>query len=273
MILQYGGTVAQTVTVPAAGLYSIAFSYLMRSDNRDNQVYVTLDGIPLATFLNRSPQASPGRFASGALWLAAGNHTLGLGGEHGWGDRSTMVDAVCFAAPSAGNACRALAGDSVLKVVDAASVVMAHTGTVPLVYVATNGAAAGGTFNSSHDSGIFSGSGALSCSAPENVYTWSGAGLWSEAARWADGSAPAAGGGRDLFIRFPSAVGAAATNDLAGEFLAHGLAASGLAADGVATLAGGSLILTNSSSGAPRRSRSKRQAPGRSRPRSKRAPR
>lgn len=250
LILQYGGTVSQTVTVPAAGLYSIAFSYLMRSDNRENQVYATLDGIPLATFLNRSPQASPGRFASGALWLAAGNHTLGIGGELGWGDRSTMVDAVCFAAPSDAQPCRALAGDSVLKVVDTASVVMEHTGTVPLVYVATNGAAAGGTFNSSHDSGIFSGSGALSCSAPGNVYTWSGAGLWSEAGRWADGSAPAAGGGRDLFIRFPSADGAAATNDLAGEFLARGLWASGLSADGVATLAGGSVILTNSSSGA-----------------------
>ena len=250
LILQYGGTVAQTVTVSDNGLYSIVFSYLMRSDNKENQVYVTLDGVPLATFLNRSPQTAPGRFASGALWLAAGSHTLGIGGERGWGDRSTMVDAVCFAAPAAENACRALGGDSVLKVVDAASVVMAHTGNAPLLYVAINGSAASGTFNSSHASGIFSGSGALSCSAPENVYAWSGAGPWSEAARWADGSAPAAGGGQDLLIRFPSADGSAATNDLAGEFLARGLAASGLAADGVATLAGGSVILTNSSGGA-----------------------
>lgn len=59
MILQYGGTAAQTVTVPADGLYSIAFSYLMRSDNRETQVYLTLDGIPFATFLNRSPRPPP----------------------------------------------------------------------------------------------------------------------------------------------------------------------------------------------------------------------
>ncbi|MGI6390080.1 MAG: PA14 domain-containing protein, partial [Kiritimatiellia bacterium] len=250
MILQYGGTAAQTVTVPADGLYSIAFSYLMRSDNREAQVYLTLDGIPFATFLNRSPQTAPGRFVSGALWLTAGSHTLGIGGEHGWGDRSTMVDLVCFAAPSSAQPCRALGGDSVLKVVDAANVVMEHTGTTPIAYVAINGTAASGTFNASHASGVFSGSGSLACATPANIYAWSGVGSWSDATHWADGVAPVAGGGRDLLVRFPSATGAASANDLAGEFLARGLAASGIAADGVVTLSGGTVVLTNSSSGA-----------------------
>ncbi|MDD3585189.1 MAG: PA14 domain-containing protein [Kiritimatiellae bacterium] len=250
MILQYGGTAAQTVTVPADGLYSIAFSYLMRSDNRETQVYLTLDGIPFATFLNRSPQTAPGRFVSGALWLTAGSHTLGIGGEHGWGDRSTMVDLVCFAAPSSAQPCRALGGDSVLKVVDAANVVMEHTGTTPIAYVAINGTAASGTFNASHASGVFSGSGSLACATPANIYAWSGVGSWSDATHWADGVAPVAGGGRDLLVRFPSATGVASANDLAGEFLARGLAASGIAADGVATFSGGTVVLTNSSSGA-----------------------
>ena len=246
MILQYGGAVAQTVTVPAAGLYSVAFSFLMRLDNRENQVYVTLDGAPLATFLNRSAQFSPGRFASGALWLSAGTHTLGIGGEHSWGDRSTMVDAVCFAAPSSANACRAFAGDSLLRAVDGASVVLGHTGTVPLVYAAINGLPASGTFDVSHASGIFSGSGALSCTAPGSVYAWSGSGLWSDPARWADGAAPAAGGGQSLLVRFPSASNAAATNNLAGEFLTRRLWASGIGPDGVATLAGNAVVFTNS---------------------------
>jgi len=250
LILQYGGAVAQTVTVPTDGLYSVALSYLMRNNNREHQVYLTLDGIPLATLFNRRLQTAPDRFVSGALWLAAGSHTLGISGEHGWGDRSTMVDAVCFAAPSDAQPCRALGGDSVLKVVNAANVVMEHTGTAPLAYVAINDTAASGTFDSSHASGIFSGNGALSCSAPANVYTWSGVGSWSDAARWTDGAAPAAGGGQDLLIRFPSATGAAAANDLAGEFLARGIAASGLADGDIATLSGGTVVLTNSSSGA-----------------------
>ncbi len=245
MILQYGGTVAQTVIVPTAGLYGIAFSFLMRNDNRENQVYVTLDGAPLATFLNRSAQFSPGRFSSGALWLSAGSHTLGIGGEHSWGDRSTMVDAVCFAAPSSANVCRAFSGDSLLKAVSGASVVLSHTGTVPLVYVALDGFPASGTFNVSHTSGIFSGSGALSCDSLGSVYTWSGSGLWSDPVRWVDGAVPAAGGGQSLLVRFPAASNAASTNNLAGEFLTRRLWASGIGSDGVATLAGNALVFTN----------------------------
>lgn len=250
LILQYHGAVAQTVTVPADGLYSFAFSHLLRNGYADNQVYVTLNGLPLAAFLNRSVQFSPGRFCSGALWLAAGSYTFGIGGEGNWGDRASMIDAVCLAPPSVAAACRALGGDSLLKAVPGASVVLAHSGTVPLAYVALDGTAAAGTFNASHASGIFSGSGALSCAAPANVFAWSGSGLWSETARWADGAAPAAGGSADLLVNFSAADGATAQNDLDGLFLSRRLAISGLPADGTFTLSGNAIALTNSANGA-----------------------
>ncbi len=260
LILQYNGAVAQTVTVPSDGIYSVAFSHLLRATYPENQVYVTLDGVLLASFLNRSVQFSPGRFASGALWLKAGSHTLGIGGEGCWGDRATMVDAVCLARPSSGNACRALTGDSILKVVTGATVRLDHSGTVPLAYVSTNGASASGTFNSSHASGIFTGGGALSCAAPANVCTWNGTGFWSDAARWTDGTAPAAGGSQNLLLRFPNGLGNASTNDLAGTFLARRLNVSGAATVGAFTLAGNPIALTNDASGtAPKISV---QAPG-----------
>ncbi len=249
LIMQYNGAVSQTVTVPAAGLYSIAFSHLLRNGYADNQVYVTLDGLPLASFLNRSVQFSPGRYASAALWLSAGSHTLGIGGEGGWNDRATMVDAVCFAAPAAANACRALTGDSLLKAVTGASVILNHSGTLPLAYVALDGSAASGTFNASHGSGIFSGGGALSCAAPGNVYAWSGTGNWSDAARWTGGSAPAAGGSMNWLLRFPSAAGNAATNDLADTFLARRLLVSGLSSGETFALAGNPIALTNDAGG------------------------
>lgn len=249
LILQYHGAVAQTVTVPADGLYSFAFSHLLRNGYADNQLYVTLNGLPLAAFLNRSVQFNPGRFVSGALWLAAGSHTVSIGGEGGWGDRASMIDAVCLAPPSASAVCRAFVGDSVLRAASGASVVLAHSGTVPLAYVALDGTAVSGTFNAAHASGIFSGSGALSCAAPADVFAWSGSGLWSESARWADGVAPAAGGAANLLLRFAAADGAAAANDLAGTFLASRLALSGLPAEGAFTLSGNALALTNSANG------------------------
>ena len=250
LILQYNGAVAQTVTVPADGLYSVAFSYLMRNQNFEAQVYVTLDGIPLATFINRSVQFNYGRFASGALFLKAGAHTLGIGGEGGWGDRSTMVDAVCFAAPAASNAGRAFGGDSILRTVTGSSVVLNHSGTLALAKVSTNGIAAAGTFSSSDSSGIFSGSGSLSCSNPGYLFEGKGAsGIWSDAGFWADGAAPAAGGGSNLKLFFPFAASTAVLNGLSGSFAANRLRATGVAAGDTFTLSGGAISLTNSASG------------------------
>lgn len=246
LIMQYAGAVAQTVTVPSDGLYSIAFTYLLRNAYPESQIYVALDGVPLASFLNRSAQFSPGRFASGALWLTAGSHTLGLSGEGGWSDRASMIDAVCFAAPSAANACRAFGGDSVLRAFAGASVVLAHAGSVTQAVVSIDGAVVSGTLNGSHASGIFSGTGSLTCAAPANVYTWKDAGLWSDSARWVDGAAPAAGGGSNWVMRFSSAAAdGAATNDLAGNFLARRLAAFGRAP----RLVGNAIALTNDASG------------------------
>lgn len=249
LIVQYNGAVSQTVTVLTNGLYSIAFSHLLRSGYADNQVYVTLDGIPLASFLNRSVQFGPGRYASAALWLAAGSHTLGIGGEGGWNDRASMIDAVCFAAPSAANVCRALTGDSILKAVSGATVQLNHSGAVSLAYISTNGAPASGTLNASTPSGIFTGGGALSCATPANVYAWSGTGNWSDAARWTGGSAPDAGGSSNFVMRFPSAAGCASTNDLAGTFFARRLLVSGLASGETFALAGSPITLTNDASG------------------------
>ena len=249
LILQYNAAVTQSVTVPSDGLYSIAFSHILRRGYSENMLYVTLDGIPLASFINRSVQFQPGRFASGALWLKAGSHTLGLAGEGGWDDRTSLIDAVCFAAPSPANLGRALAGDSVLKVVTGASVQLSHSGALTNAYVAINGAAASGTFNAAHGSGVFSGPGALLCAAPANVFTWTGSGLWSEAARWTDGAAPAAGGGQNLLLRFPAAAGGASTNDLSGTFSARRLAFAGAAANQAFALSGNAIALTNDAAG------------------------
>lgn len=250
LILQYQGAVAQTVTVATDGLYSLAFSHLLRSGYLENQVYVSLDGLPLASFLNRGVQFAPGRFSSGALWLKAGSHTVTLAGEGGCGDRASMIDAVCLAAPSSANACRALTGDSLLKVASGASVVLSHAGPVTNAYVSIAGAATSGTFTSSHTSGIFSGSGSLVCFAATNVLAFSGSGSWSDASRWLDGAAPSAGGNSNLVLRFPSlADGAAATNDFSGTFLARRVWMGGLAAGASATLAGNAIAFTNSASG------------------------
>ncbi len=250
LIVQYNGAVAQTVTVPANGVYSVAFTYLLRNTYPENQVYVTLDGVPLASFLNRSPQARPGRFASGALWLAAGSHTLGLAGEGGWADRASMIDAVCFAAPSAANAGRAFGGDAVLRAVTGSSVVLNHSGTLALDKVSLDGVAASGTFAAAHASGLFSGGGSLSCSAPANFFEGQGlSGDWSSAGFWSDGAAPAANGGVNLKLAFPSAASTLANNGLAGAFTANRLRAAGLGANAAFTLTGNALNLTNGATG------------------------
>jgi len=246
LILQYGGTVEQTVTVPTDGLYSLAFSHLTRRGFAAHLVYVWLDGTLLTSFLNSSPETAPGRFVSGAVWLSAGSHTIAFGGEKGWGDLATMVDAVCLAAPASTQPCRALGGDSLLYAATGASVVLAHNGSVSLAYAALDGVSAAGTFDAAHSSGIFSGGGSLVCTAPGNVYTWQqGSGDWSDTARWLDGTAPAAGGGKDLILRFPTAAGSTATHDLADGFLTRRLWASGLDAGERFTLTGNPMVFTN----------------------------
>ena len=249
LILQYDGAVAQTVSVPAAGVYSVAFSYLLRNGHPDHQVYVTLDGTPLADFLNRSVQFSPGRFASGAIYLKAGSHTLGIGGEGHWGDRASMIDAVCLAAPSAA-AGRVFGGDSILRVVTGASVVLNHSGALAIAKVSINGAATSGTFASGHASLIFSGAGSLACSNPEYVFEAKGlSGNWSNSGLWADGAAPTAGGGQNLRMFFPSAASTAVTNSLSGTFAANRLRAAGVAAGGSFALSGNAVALTNDANG------------------------
>jgi autotransporter-associated beta strand protein len=243
-IVQGGGALSQTVTVPADGLYAVAFSYMMRNQipAKTNQVYVSLGGVPLAAFLNRSPQTgAPGRFASGALWLPAGTYTLTVAGEpaHSWADCTTLLDAVCFAPPSAAEPCRALGGDSTLALVTGASAVLSHSGTAAATLVAVNGASVAGgfTYDASHLSGIFSGPGALAAQPPEDTFIQAAAGGWSTAATWQSGTAPAAGGGNALLLQLT----ADSVNDLPGGFLARRVQLTGA---GPATLSGNDLALT-----------------------------
>jgi autotransporter-associated beta strand protein len=241
-IVQGGGALSQTVTVPADGLYAVAFSYMMRNQApaKTNQVYVSLGGVPLAAFLNRAWQTAPGRFASGALWLPAGDYTLTVAGEtdNGWNDCTTLFDAVCFAPPSAAEPCRALGGDSALALATGASVVLSHSGAAAAARVAVNGASVAGgfTYDASHLSGIFSGPGALAALPPENTFFQAGAGDWDDAATWQGGAAPAAGGSADLWLRLT----ADSANTLPGSTSARRLQLLGA---GPAILAGNALTL------------------------------
>jgi autotransporter-associated beta strand protein len=241
-IVQGGGALSQTVTLPADGLYAIAFSYMMRNQipARTNQVYVSLGDRTVAAFVNRSPQTVPGRFVSGALWLPAGTHTLTVAGEaaHGWADCTTLIDAACFAPPAATQPCRAFGGDAILALVTGASAVLSHGGTLKAALVSVNGTAVDGgfTYDASHVSGIFSGSGSLEAQPPENVFTQTASGDWSASSTWQNGTAPAAGGGSSLLLRLT----ADSTNDRAGGFLVRRLQLLG-AAGGV--LGGNALAL------------------------------
>jgi autotransporter-associated beta strand protein len=241
-IVQGGGALSQTVTVPADGLYSVAFSYMMRNQTpaKTNQVYVSLGGVPLAAFRNTAWQTAPGRFVSVALWLPAGSHTLTVAGEaaHGWADCTTLLDAVRFAPPSAAEPCRSLGGDSALALASGASVVLSHSGAAAATLVTVNGASVGGgfTYDASHLSGIFSGPGSLAAQPPENIFTQAAAGDWSAAATWQNGTAPATGGGNNLLLRLT----ADSANNLAGGFLTRRLQLLGT---GSATFSGNAVTL------------------------------
>jgi uncharacterized membrane protein len=241
-IVQGGGALSQTVNVPADGLYAVAFSYMMRNQSpaKTNQVYVSLGGVPLAAFVNRGLQTAPGRFASGALWLPAGTHTLTVAGEddHGWADSTTLLDAVRFAPPSAAEPCRALGGDSTLALVTGASAVLSHSGAVAATLVTVNGAAVGGgtTYDASDASGIFAGPGSLAAQPPENVSLQTASGNWSAPATWWNGDVPSDGGGNNLLLRLT----ADSANDLSGIFQARRLQLLGT---NTATLTGNTLAL------------------------------
>lgn len=241
-IVQGGGALSQTVTVPADGLYAVAFSCILRNQNpaKTNQVYVSLGSVPLAAFVNRNPPTVAGRFASGALWLPAGTHTLTIAGEtaHGWADCTTLIDAVRFAPPAAAEPCRALGGDSTLALVTGASAVLSHSGAVAATLVTVNGAAVAGgtTYDASDASGIFAGPGTLTAQPPANVSLQTASGNWSASATWWNGAAPAEGGGSNVLLHLT----ADSANDLAGSFLARRLQLLGT---GTAALSGNALML------------------------------
>ena len=194
-ILQGGAVLSQTVTVPEDGLYAVAFHYLMRmpTNNRTNMVYVSLNNMTLSAFVNRSSTTEASRFASGAVWLPAGDYTLSLAGEadHGWADCTTLLDDVNFAPISGGGTCHAFGGDSTLALVTGASAVLSHSDAAAATLVTLDGTAVPGgtTYTAGHGSGIFSGPGSLVARPPENVFTQTAPGAWPVA------------GGADLLLR------------------------------------------------------------------------
>jgi fibronectin-binding autotransporter adhesin len=244
-IVQGGGALSQTVTVSTDGLYAVAFSYILRNraPARTNQVYISLGGVPLAAFVNRAPPTAARRFDSGAIWLSTGTYTLTFAGEidHGWSDCTTLLDAVRFAPPSDAEPCHVLGGDSTLTLVTGASAVLSHSGTSEATLVTIDGTSVPGgfTYDSSHASGIFSGSGSLAAQPPENVFAQADSGNWSATATWQSGSAPAAGGDADLLLR----LSADSNNDLAGNFQTKRIQLFGT---GTAALSGNAITLADS---------------------------
>jgi hypothetical protein len=127
LIMQYNSAVSQTVTVPSDGLYTVAFSMLLRKGYADNQIYVSLDGMPLASFLNRSVEFSPDH-RQRPLWLAAQPHSdprrEGAGATAPHDRRGLFLDA-SSATPAARFPALAPEGGH------RASVVLDHSGTNP----------------------------------------------------------------------------------------------------------------------------------------------
>ncbi|MCL1920485.1 MAG: hypothetical protein FWG50_05320 [Kiritimatiellaeota bacterium] len=131
LILQYGGAVAQVLTVAQAGWHQVAFYYFLRSTYAETVLYASLDGVTLAMIVNDVPEYHARRFVSVPVWLEAGTHTLGLAAEDRWGDRTSMVDDVCVApAFSAATACQSLGGDSEVSLAAGAYAVRDHAGNL-----------------------------------------------------------------------------------------------------------------------------------------------
>lgn len=250
LIVQYGGSVAQTVNVGADGLYVLSFYHFLRNGYPETPLSVSLGGARLACFMNAAVQFNHQLFVSAPLYLKAGAYALRLEGDGGQSDRANMVDLVCLAPPSAARPACALGGLSTLRAATGATVNMDFAGSAPLARVYLDGALQpAGTFTSSHSSGIFAGGGTLSSTAPENIFTWaSAAGNWSEASNWESAAAPAGNQNRSLL--FPFGASAAATNDIGGTFTLNRLWSSGSNALQTANLSGNPLQFTNSAAGA-----------------------
>ncbi len=249
LILQYGGSVAQTVTLAADGLYALSFYHFLRSGYPETPLSVYLGGARLACFVNQAVQFAHQRYVSAPLFLRAGSYELRIEGDAGQGDRASMVDLVCFAPPSESVAGSALAGLSTLRAVTGSTVRMAFSGSAPLARVYINGTLqTAGTFTSAHASGLFAGGGTFACAAPEKIGTWTGtAGNWNTSVNWEAAAAPA--GGSDLALRFPLDSSCALTNDIAGTFTLNRLWASGLTTNQAARFSGNGLLLTNTAGG------------------------
>lgn len=231
-ILQQDGAITQVVTVAESALYDLSYFYCMRRANGVHRNFVWMDGVEVsAVDANNDDTTDWRQYSSGPIWLSAGSHTLKLSGEGNWADRSTFIDLVRVAPPSASAVCKAFGGMSSLSAVQGASIVKQYTGSVTVRQLSV-------------DPATVSGSGTLAAGSGMKIATGNG-GMWSSAALWQDGAAPSAGGAATLWMDFPNAGARTYANDLDGIFLANRFLFSGSAAQEAAEISGNALCLTN----------------------------
>ena len=106
LAIQMNGEISQTVTVPADGFYDLSFYMYRRGGYNSHQLYLFMDGHFWQPFYDslHSSQMMSNVVDTGAIWLSAGPHTITIAGEGFWGDTSTFIDDLVFAAPTLADA-------------------------------------------------------------------------------------------------------------------------------------------------------------------------
>ena len=132
LAIQMNGEISQTVTVPADGFYDLSFYMYRRANYNSHQLYLFMDGLFWQPFYDslHSSQMMNNVVDTGAIWLSAGPHTITIAGEGFWGDTSTFIDDLVFAAPTLADA--ASIPSSAGVVVDVASGEQTFTDTYSL---------------------------------------------------------------------------------------------------------------------------------------------
>ena len=106
LAIQMNGEISQTVTVPSDGYYDLSFYMYRRGNYNSHQLYLFMDGHFWQPFYDslHSSQMMSNMVDTGAIWLSAGPHTITIAGEGFWGDTSTFIDDLVFAAPALADA-------------------------------------------------------------------------------------------------------------------------------------------------------------------------
>ena len=100
LALQYSGAISQTVTVQEDGFYDLSFYMFRRGAYSSHQLYLYMDGLFWQPLYDSLHSGTPTVVDTGAIWLSAGPHTVKIAGEGYWGDTTTFIDDLVFAAPT-----------------------------------------------------------------------------------------------------------------------------------------------------------------------------